>query len=96
MLCYIKDPSGTKVPRLGMCRSIISLTNKAHQILHIHLFSQRNKTSGKAVGVGVGCYRETGGVEQKLKIGEGRSLENQSIKTPLPTMNGFKSANRKF
>ena len=78
-----------------MCRSII-LSNKAHQMLHIHLFSQRNKASRKAVGVGVGCYRERGGVEQKLKIGERRSLENQGIKTPLPAMNDFKSANRKF
>ena len=33
-------PSGTKVPRLDMCRSILSLSKTAHQMWHDHLFSQ--------------------------------------------------------
>ena len=41
--------SGNKVPRLDMCRSIIS--SKKHQMCHNHPFSQRNKETKRAVEV---------------------------------------------
>ena len=43
-------PSGTKVPRLDMCRSIISLSKTAYQMGHNHPFSQRSKITERAVG----------------------------------------------
>ena len=47
-------PSGTKVPRLDMCRSIISLSKTAYQMGHNHPFSQRSKITERAVGGGGG------------------------------------------
>ena len=44
--------SGTKVPRLDIYRSIISLSEITHQMWHGHPFSQRNKTSKIAGGEG--------------------------------------------
>ena len=44
-----QGPSGTKVPRLDMCRSIISLSKIAHQVWRNQSFSQKNKTTEKAV-----------------------------------------------
>ena len=43
-----------------MCRSIISLSNIAHPTWHNHPFSQRNKTTERAVGLGVGGNKERG------------------------------------
>ena len=62
--------SGTKVPRLHMWRSVISLSKIAHQIRHNHPFSQRNKATERALGVGVGGYRGREGFFQNLKRGE--------------------------
>ena len=42
--------SGTKVPRLNIYKSIISLSKITHQMWHGHPFSQRNKTSKIAGG----------------------------------------------
>ena len=47
-----QDHFGTKVPRLNMCGSIISLSKIAHQMWCNHPFSQRNKTIERAVGGG--------------------------------------------
>ena len=62
--CCIKHtyqgPSGTKVARLDMCRSIISLSKIVHQMWYDHPFSLRNKTTERAVGVEVGDNRERG------------------------------------
>ena len=61
-----------KVPRLDVCRSIISLSKIVYQMWHDHsfsqrnktteraVFSQRNKTTERAVGVGLGGKRERG------------------------------------
>ena len=43
-----------------MCRSILSLSKIAHQIKSDHPFSQRNRTTERAVRVGVGGDREAG------------------------------------
>ena len=43
-----------------MCRSIISLTRIAHQMWRDRSFSQRSKTTGRAVGMGVGVDRKVG------------------------------------
>ena len=50
----LQDPSDTKVSRLDMCRSIISLSKTTHQKWGDHPFSQRNKTRKGAMGVEVG------------------------------------------
>ena len=55
------------VPRLDIYRSIISLSEKTHQMWHNHLFSQRNKTSKIAVGGGEGWRQQERGVGQNFK-----------------------------
>ena len=55
-----QTPSGTKVPRPGMCISIISLNKIAHQMWRDHPFSQRSKTTERVVGLGVVGNREGG------------------------------------
>ena len=55
-----------------MFRSILSLIKTAHQIWLDHQLSQRNKTTERAVGVGVGGdseVREGDGIGQILKRG---------------------------
>ena len=56
-------PSGGKVQRLNMCRSILSLSKIAHYMWCDHPFNQRNRTTERTVGVGVGVGgdREVGG-----------------------------------
>ena len=49
-----QGPSGTKVPRLAMCRSILSLGKTAHQMWCDHSFSQKIMTTERATGLGVG------------------------------------------
>ena len=51
--------SGTNVPRLDIYRSII-LSEITHQIMHVHPFSQRNKTSKIAGGGEVGSNGKIG------------------------------------
>ena len=46
-------PSDTMVPRLDMCRSIISLSRITHQMGHYHPFNQHNKAAKTAVGMEV-------------------------------------------
>ena len=62
--------------------SIISLSKKAHQMCWDHPFSQRNKTTERAVGVGVGGDREgwTKFVKKRVR------WALQGVRTPLPTM----------
>ena len=46
---------------LDMYRSLISLSKITHQMWrHDHPFGQRNKTTERAVGVGIGSNREVG------------------------------------
>ena len=47
-----QGPSGTKVPRRDICRSILSLSKIAHQMWRDNPFSQRKRTTEKTVGVG--------------------------------------------
>ena len=62
--------SSTKVPRLDMCRSIISLSNITHQMWHFHPFNhQRNKTTERAVGGGNWRKEERGRGGQNFKGG---------------------------
>ena len=42
-------PSGTNVPRLSMCRSIISLRKITNQMWRDHPFSQKNKATKRAM-----------------------------------------------
>ena len=49
-----KTHSCTKVPWLGMCRSITSLNKIPHQLWHDNPLSQRNKATKRAVGLEVG------------------------------------------
>ena len=62
--CCIKhthlSPSGTDISRLDMCRFIILLSKIAHQMWWDQVFNQRNKTTERAVGLGVGGDREGG------------------------------------
>ena len=56
MPCYIKNtssPPGIKVPRLDMCRSIVSLSKIAHQIWRDNPSSQRIRQQ-KELELGVG------------------------------------------
>ena len=57
ILWMIEGVSGTKVPRLNMCRSIISLSKTTHQMWHCQSFSKRNKATKRLVGVEVGDKR---------------------------------------
>ena len=60
--------SGTKVARLDMCRSILSVKKKAHQMWRDHPFSQRNRTAETTVGVrGVSNREMRGASGQNLK-----------------------------
>ena len=56
-------PYGGKVQRLNMCRSILSLSKIAHYMWCDHPFNQRNRTTERTVGVGVGVGgdRKVGG-----------------------------------
>ena len=68
---HIKVFSGTKVPRPGMCKSVLSLSKIAHQMWCDHPFSQRNMTTEKTVGAGAGGDREVGvgGMWKKFEKG---------------------------
>ena len=56
-----------------MCRSILSLSKIAHRMWYDHPFSQRNMTTEKTVGVGVGGSRKVGGRGgQKKGVGNKR------------------------
>ena len=62
--CCIKHtqgPFGTKVRRLDMCRSILSLHKIAHQMWPDHSFSQINRATERTMGVGVRDETEVGG-----------------------------------
>ena len=62
----LQGPSGTKLPRLNICRSTILSSKTARQIWHNHPFSQRNKTTKEQWG-GV----EKSGVDKIWKRGVG-------------------------
>ena len=66
-----QGPSGTKVPRLDMYRSIISLSKTAHQMWRDRTFNQRNKTAERVVGVDVGDNRVGRGDWTKFQKGRG-------------------------
>ena len=57
---------GIKIPRLDVCRFIIILSIIAHQMWRDHSFSQRNKTTEKAVGVEIERDRVGGGRLEKI------------------------------
>ena len=59
---HIKVFSGTKVPRPGMCKSVLSLSKIAHQMWCDHPFSQRNMSAERMDGGG----RGGGGVKEGL------------------------------
>ena len=53
-----------------MYRSILALSKIAHQMWHHHPFSQRNRTTERAVGLLVEDDRKFGGVD---KVAEGQT-----------------------
>ena len=57
-----------KILRLNMCTSMTSLGKITHQMWYNHPFSQRNKTTEWAIGMGAGGDREGWG-GQSLKKG---------------------------
>ena len=64
--------SGTRVPRLDMFKSILSLSKIAHQMCCDHPFSQRNRKTERTVGVGVGGDKEVWGLDKTWKGGSGK------------------------
>ena len=52
-----------------MCRSILSLSKKGHQMWHDHPSSQRNRTTKRTVGLGVQGDREVEGDWTKFEKG---------------------------
>ena len=54
--------SGTKVPKLDLCKSILSLSKIAHQMCHDHQLSQRNRATERTVGVGLEVRRKLRGL----------------------------------
>ena len=77
------------VLRLDMCRSILSFSTIAHQMWRDHLFSQRNRTTERREGVGLGvagcvyvcvnvcvcaCVCGGEGGGQNLKKGRGQGM----------------------
>ena len=72
--------SGTKVPRLKICRSILSLSKIGYEMWHDHPLSQRNRaTKRTGWGEGVGGWRcqRSGGeavIGQILKKKELRNI----------------------
>ena len=62
-----QGPSGAKVSRLDMCRSMISLGKIAYQMWHNYPFSQRNK---KKIAAGVRTEDDgEGGLDKISKRG---------------------------
>ena len=49
---------------LDMCRSIMSLSKIAHRMWRNDPFSQRNKTTERALGEGVKGNRKRGGLDK--------------------------------
>ena len=60
------------MPRLDMCRSMLSLSKIAHQMWCDHSFSQRNMTTERTVGVGSWRWQGSGGRGTKFEEGRGR------------------------
>ena len=48
LVAWYESPSGSMIPRLSMCRSIITLSKIAHQMWHDHPLSQTKKTAERA------------------------------------------------
>ena len=74
LVLYDITTSGTNVPRLDMCRFILTLSKIAHQIWRDHSFSQRNRATERTVGVGVVGDKKVGerlGQNLKKKGGGG-------------------------
>ena len=75
---------------------LISLSKIAHRMWHDHPFSQRNKTTERTVGLGVGGDSKVGGggggLDKVLKrrggVGNIGGLHKigRGLSTPLPTM----------
>ena len=70
--------SGTKVPRLDICRSIAAFSKITHQMWRDHSFSQRNKTTKRPVKE-VGGDREEGCLDKKI-LKRGSQYRRVSIK----------------
>ena len=89
--CYIKTPQGhcgTKVPRLNMCRSIMSLNKITHQFCGNYPFSQWKKATNWAEvlvcvcvcgadDVLYGYYKGSQGVPRMRNVREWWNLPNQ-------------------
>ena len=58
-----------------MCTSLLSLSKILQKLWHDHLFSQRNRTTERTVGVGVGQNEKKG--EGVGNIGQGDGLIKQ-------------------
>ena len=65
-----------------MFRSILSLSKIAHQMRRDLLFSQRNRTAERIVGVGFGGDREVGEGGRQYR----GSSKNRGVSTTLSTM----------
>ena len=66
-----KGPSDTKVPRLEMCISIISLSKIAHQMWRDHPIQPKKQDNRKSSGGGDCTLQGRWGVGQNLKKEEG-------------------------
>ena len=68
-----------------MCRSILSLSKIAYQTWHNHPFFQRNWTTERTVGVGVGDDREMGGLVHLYRLCKGTfKISHPPIIKPTP------------
>ena len=69
--------SGTKVPRLKICRSILSLSKIGYEMWHDHPLSQRNWATERTAGGGGWRGQRSGGeavIGQILKKKELRNI----------------------
>ena len=62
-----RGPCGTKVLRLGMCRSIMFFSKITQQMCCDHPLSQRNKATKRAGGIGVSMCVGGGGLAEISK-----------------------------
>ena len=72
--------SCTQIPRLDMCRSILSLSKMIQQLWCNHPLSQRNKTIKKVVGMEVAGdgKRGGGGGDEQNSISGDREYRKRS------------------
>ena len=81
-ICVKQCRSGTKVPRLGIYRFMISLNEITYQMWNDIPFSQRNKTSKILVEVKVG----DNGKDRFNKMLKSWGRATGAVRNPLPTI----------